>query len=268
MPPAPALIMLAGIYYGAQYGGSTTAILLNLPGEISLGRHHARRLQDGPQRPRRRGAGDLGARLVLRRLRSPPSSSLASGPPLTAVALSFGPAEYFSLMLLGLVIVGGAGAGLGGEGDRHGGARRCARPGRHRRADRRSSASPSASPNCPTASASSRSPWACSASPRSSATSSARGRAQRSLSRGRAPLPTSEEWKRAIAAPVLRGTALGSVLGILPGGGAVLASFALLYDGAEGLEGRATFGTGRDRGRGGAGSAPTTPRRRPASSRC
>ena len=68
-PATTAIIMLAGIYYGAQYGGSTTAILLNLPGEISLGRHHARRLQDGAQRARRRGARHLGHRLLLRRLR-------------------------------------------------------------------------------------------------------------------------------------------------------------------------------------------------------
>ena len=47
LEPAPALIMLAGIYYGAQYGGSTTAILVNIPGEIVLGRHHARRPPDG-----------------------------------------------------------------------------------------------------------------------------------------------------------------------------------------------------------------------------
>ena len=69
LPPTAALIMLAGIYYGAQYGGSTTAILVNLPGEASLGRDLPRRLPDGAQGPRRRGAVDLGRRLVLRRHR-------------------------------------------------------------------------------------------------------------------------------------------------------------------------------------------------------
>ncbi len=49
-----ALIMLAGIYYGAQYGGSTTAILVNMPGEILVGGDHARRAPDGAPGPRRR----------------------------------------------------------------------------------------------------------------------------------------------------------------------------------------------------------------------
>ena len=69
-----ALIMLAGIYYGAQYGGSTTAILVNIPGEFVLGRHHARRLSDGPPGPRRTGAWNRRDRLVLRRLRCHPRS--------------------------------------------------------------------------------------------------------------------------------------------------------------------------------------------------
>ena len=65
----PALIMLAGIYYGAQYGGSTTAILINVPGEIELGGDRHRRLPDGAQGPRRAGAGRGRPGLVLRRLR-------------------------------------------------------------------------------------------------------------------------------------------------------------------------------------------------------
>ena len=65
-PPA-ALIMFAGIYYGAMYGGSTTSILLNTPGEVGLDRHGARGQQDGQERPGGRGAGDGGHRLVRRR---------------------------------------------------------------------------------------------------------------------------------------------------------------------------------------------------------
>ena len=67
--PVTALIMLAGIYYGAQYGGSTTAILINLPGESLLRRHRHRRLPDGAQGPGRPGARHRRARLVLRRHR-------------------------------------------------------------------------------------------------------------------------------------------------------------------------------------------------------
>ena len=65
--PVTALIMLAGIYYGAQYGGSTTAILINLPGEIVLRRDRHRRLPDGAAGAGRAGARHRGARLVLRR---------------------------------------------------------------------------------------------------------------------------------------------------------------------------------------------------------
>ena len=56
LPPVSALIMLAGIYYGSQYGGSTTAILVNLPGEAASGRHRAGRLPDGQARTRGQSA--------------------------------------------------------------------------------------------------------------------------------------------------------------------------------------------------------------------
>ena len=78
LPPVGALIMLAGIYYGAQYGGSTTAILINIPGESSVGGHHARRPPDGEAGPRRPGAGDRRDRLVLRRHASRPCWSRRS----------------------------------------------------------------------------------------------------------------------------------------------------------------------------------------------
>ena len=103
LPPVAALIMLAGIYYGAQYGGSTTAILLNLPGEVSS----VVTTLEGYKMARN---GRAGAALAVAALGSFFAGTVAtlavaaSGPLLTSVALSFGPADYFSLMLLGLVI--------------------------------------------------------------------------------------------------------------------------------------------------------------------
>ncbi|MBX4896836.1 tripartite tricarboxylate transporter permease [Rhizobium bangladeshense] len=102
LQPESALIMLAGIFYGAQYGGSTTAILINLPGESSS----VVTAIDGYQMARR---GRAGAALATAALGSFFAGSVATvllviaAPPLAAVALKFGPAEYFSLMVLGLV---------------------------------------------------------------------------------------------------------------------------------------------------------------------
>ena len=69
LDPLTPLIMLAGIYYGAQYGGSITAILVNVPGRAVHGGDGDRRLSDGAPGPRRRGARDRGDRLVRRRHR-------------------------------------------------------------------------------------------------------------------------------------------------------------------------------------------------------
>ena len=102
LQPVTALIMLAGIYYGAQYGGSTTAILVNLPGESSS----AVTAIDGYQMARQ---GRAGHALAAAALGSFFAGTVATvflavlAPPLTSVALEFGPAEYFSLMVLGLV---------------------------------------------------------------------------------------------------------------------------------------------------------------------
>ena len=103
LPPVSALIMLAGIYYGAQYGGSTTAILVNMPGESSSVVTVPRRLPDGAQGPGRRRRSP-----PRRSARSSPAASrtlivAAFAPPLSELALKFGPAEYFSLMVLGLI---------------------------------------------------------------------------------------------------------------------------------------------------------------------
>jgi TctA family transporter len=98
----PALIMLAGIYYGAQYGGSTTAILINVPGESSS----VVTAIDGYQMARK---GRAGAALAAAGLGSFFAGCVgtiiiaAFAPPLTELAFKFGPAEYFSLMVLGLI---------------------------------------------------------------------------------------------------------------------------------------------------------------------
>jgi TctA family transporter len=100
--PTSALIMLAGIYYGAQYGGSTTAILVNLPGESSS----VVTCLDGYQMARK---GRAGAALGIAAIGSFFAGCCATiiialfAPPLAEVALKFGPAEYFSLMVLGLI---------------------------------------------------------------------------------------------------------------------------------------------------------------------
>jgi len=102
LEPVSALIMLAGIYYGSQYGGSTTAILVNLPGESSSvvtvidGYQMARKGRAGPALAAA-GIGSFFAGCVATLVLA------AFAPPLTEVALSFGPAEYFSLMVVGLI---------------------------------------------------------------------------------------------------------------------------------------------------------------------
>ena len=102
LSPESALILLAGIYYGAQYGGSTTAILVNIPGEASS----VVTTIDGHQMAR---AGRAGPALGIAAIGSFFAGSVATlliavaAPPLAAVALQFGPAEYFSLMVCGLI---------------------------------------------------------------------------------------------------------------------------------------------------------------------
>src|SRR5512144_1720269 len=102
LPPVSALIMLAGIYYGAQYGGSTTAILVNLPGESSS----VVTCIDGYQMARKGRAGPALAAAGLGSFFAGCVGTLilaAFAPPLTELAFKFGPAEYFSLMVLGLI---------------------------------------------------------------------------------------------------------------------------------------------------------------------
>jgi TctA family transporter len=102
LPPIPALIMLAGIYYGASYGGSTTAILVNLPGESSS----VVTCIDGYQMGRQ---GRAGPALAIAAIGSFFAGCVGTvlialfGPPLAELAFEFGAAEYFSMMVLGLV---------------------------------------------------------------------------------------------------------------------------------------------------------------------
>ena len=102
LPPESSLIMLAGIYYGAQYGGSTTAILINLPGESSS----VVTAIDGYQMAKKGRAGQALATAALGSFFAGTVATMILAlfaPPLATVALEFGPAEYFSLMVLGLV---------------------------------------------------------------------------------------------------------------------------------------------------------------------
>ena len=99
--PTGALIMLAGIYYGAQYGGSTTAILVNMPGEVTA----VVTALDGHEMAKQ---GRAGAALGIAAIGSFFAGTVATliiaaiGVPLTRLALLFGPAEYFGLMVFGL----------------------------------------------------------------------------------------------------------------------------------------------------------------------
>ncbi|WJS87338.1 tripartite tricarboxylate transporter permease [Paracoccus sp. TOH] len=102
LPPLAGIIMLAGIYYGAQYGGTTTAVLVNLPGEASS----VVTTLDGYQMAQQ---GRAGAALAVAALGSFFAGTVATfaiavaGPTLSSFALSFGPAEYVSLMVFGLL---------------------------------------------------------------------------------------------------------------------------------------------------------------------
>jgi putative tricarboxylic transport membrane protein len=102
LAPVGALIMLAGIYYGAQYGGSTTSVLVNIPGEATS----VVTCLDGHQMARQ---GRAGAALSIAAIGSFIAGCVSTvlvaalGEPLTKIALWFGPAEYFSLMVLGLM---------------------------------------------------------------------------------------------------------------------------------------------------------------------
>ncbi|KQT47076.1 hypothetical protein ASG47_10820 [Devosia sp. Leaf420] len=223
LSPAAALIMLAGIYYGAQYGGSTTAILINLPGESSS----AVTAIDGYQMAKKGRAGHALATAALGSFFAGTIGTLLLAffaPPLARAALNFGAPEYFALIVLGLLvsialahgsilkalamIVLGLLLGMVGQ-DIYTGTPRFTLGIRE----------------------------LYSGLNFVSVAVGIFGVAEilRNLEneKGRDVMVKSvkglwlgkEEFKRIIA-PVIRGTALGSILGILPGGGHILASFA------------------------------------------
>lgn len=103
-PPESAIILLAGIYYGAMYGGSTTSILLNMPGEAASvitcleGYVMARKGRAGPALGMSAIGSFIGGTIGIIGL-------MIVGPPLARWALKFGPPEYFSLMVLGLTLL-------------------------------------------------------------------------------------------------------------------------------------------------------------------
>ncbi len=223
LEPVTALIMLAGIFYGAQYGGSTTAILVNLPGESSS----VVTALDGYQMARQ---GRAGVALATAAIGSFFAGTVCTflialaAPPLSEVALKFGPADYFSLMVLGLVasIVLASGSLLHAFGmillglllgivgtDVNSGAARF------------SFGLPELSDGVSFVVV------AMGVFGLGEIIANLQNESTRSLVMTKITglMPTREDLKR-IVAPVLRGTALGSFLGILPGGGAMLSSFA------------------------------------------
>jgi putative tricarboxylic transport membrane protein len=223
LDPTSALIMMAGIYYGAQYGGSTTAILINLPGESSS----AVTALDGYQMARQGRAGPALATAALGSFFAGTVATLivaVAAPPLSAVALKFGPPEYFSLMVLGLVasvviasgsipkalgmVVLGILLGLVGT-DRYTATPRFTM-GFFELADGIEIISIAVGM------------FGLTEILRNLENEKTR---DVMVPRVTGLMPTREDI-RAMIAPILRGTVIGSALGILPGGGAVLSSFA------------------------------------------
>ena len=222
LSPISALIMLAGIYYGAQYGGSTSAILVNLPGESSS----VVTCLDGYQMARRGRAGPALATAAIGSFFAGTVATLVVAlfaPPLAEVALKFGPAEYFSLMVLGLVaavvlahgsvvkavamVVLGLLLGLVGT-DVNSGVLRFAF-GISELADGIGFVT-----------------VAMGMFGLAEIVVNLEQKEKREVftSNVGSLMPSKDDFRRIIA-PILRGTVLGSALGILPGGGALLASF-------------------------------------------
>ncbi|MHB8770263.1 MAG: tripartite tricarboxylate transporter permease [Syntrophales bacterium] len=223
LPPVSALIMLAGIYYGAQYGGSITSILVNLPGEAST----IVTTLDGYQMALQ---GRGGAALTTAAVGSFFAGSIATliialfAPPLARIALKFGPPEYFSLMVLGLVasvvlssgsllkaigmIVLGLLLGLIGTDV-------------NSNAERYTFGIPELADGIGFVVVA----MGMFGLGEIFLNIEREGSTVRTVTKVSSLWPTLDDWRRMIA-PILRGTMIGSALGILPGGGAMIASFA------------------------------------------
>ncbi len=221
--PSTALIMLAGIYYGSQYGGSTTAILVNIPGESSS----VVTTLDGYQMAKN---GQAGLALAVAALGSFFAGTVATlliagfAPPLAQLAFAFGPAEYFSLMIMGLIaavvlahgsfikalamVVFGLLLGLVGTDVNSG-------------VFRFTFGVPELANGFEFA------VIAMGMFGFAEIIHNLKAQETRTLLTEKVSnlMPTAQQVKRAAPA-VMRGTALGSILGILPGGGHILSSFA------------------------------------------
>ena len=252
LPPLGGLIMLAGIYYGAQYGGSTTAILVNLPGETSS----VVTCLDGYQMARRGRAGVALSTAAIGSFFAGCVGTLllaAFAVPLAEVAFKFGPAEYFSLMVLGMIgavvlasgslvkaiamIVLGLLGGVIGTDVNTGVARY-------------SFDIPELSDGVSFAAV------AMGVFGFAEVMTNLEQKEKREVftSKITTLFPSRDDFRRMIA-PILRGTALGSTLGILPGGGASLASFGAYTMEKKISKNSAEFGKGAIEGLAGPESA-------------
>jgi TctA family transporter len=241
LPPISSLIMLAGIYYGSQYGGSTTSILVNLPGEAAS----VVTTLDGYQMAKQGRAGVALATCAIGSFFAGTVATFliaAFGPPLAAIALKFGPAEYFSLMTLGLVasivlaqgsllhafgmVVLGLLLGLVGTDVTSG-------------VPRFTFDIPELADGIGFVTV------AMGMFGLGEIIRNLEAEAQRSVVVAKITtlMPTRQDFKRMIA-PVLRGTAIGSVLGILPGSGSILGAFAAYSIEKKVSKNRAQFGKG------------------------
>ncbi len=226
LPPEGALIMLAGIYYGAQYGGSTTAILLNVPGESSS----VVTALDGHMMARQ---GRAGVALAIAAIGSFFAGCVATvgiavvGPPLARIAQQFGAAEYFSLMVFGLIgavvlasgsvikaismIIIGLLLGLVGQDVTSGAARFTF--GLPELADGIGFVAVAVGL------------FGMAEIMTNLERSAKTPEGQAAVMKVHSLMPSRQDMKESTW-PILRGTAIGSFLGILPGGGSVLASFS------------------------------------------
>ena len=241
LPPVSALIMLSGIYYGSQYGGSTTSILVNVPGEAAS----VVTALDGYQMALK---GRAGVALATSAIASFFAGTVATivlalfAPPLAEIALKFGPAEFFSLMVLGLLaslvlargsllhatgmVVLGLLLGLVGADVNTG-------------TQRYTFSIPQMADGIG---------FVVVAMGMFGLAEVVRNLENENdrptiVSKITSLMPTKEDWKR-ITGPILRGTAIGSALGILPGSGSILGSFAAYAIEKKVSKNAAEFGKG------------------------